>query len=87
MDIITAQMLLEQYADASINKWVFGSDVTEEPTYIETVIENLSYYADDPDADVPMEPWEYFMEWFETAEDVNDDELFMVICCSYTKTF
>jgi hypothetical protein len=77
MDILTAQSLFEQYSEATIKRWEFGADINDESTYIETLDEILNYYADDPEADFPMEPWEYFMEWLESAESVNDDEKFM----------
>jgi hypothetical protein len=79
MDSITAQMLFEKYAETTIKRWEYGEDIGEGCTYEETLKENFSYYADDPDMlSEPMEPWEYFMEWLETAENINDDEQFMV---------
>lgn len=84
MDSFTAQSLFAEYSEATIKRWEFGADIDDNPTYIETVDEILNYYAyypeaeaDCPEGEIPMEPWEYFMEWLESAESVNEDEKFM----------
>ena len=95
MDNFTAQSLFEQYSKATIKRWEFGADINDDPTYIETAEEIFNYYADDPDDEIPMEPWEYFKEWMVSAERVFEDDLYMAtaaileclnrLCCDDAK--